>query len=63
MNRRSFLQAILASGCAPAIVKADSLMKIFVPRNEPIILYGDGIHDDTKALQTWFDGGRVLRTD
>lgn len=27
MNRRSFLSAILATACAPAIVRAESLMK------------------------------------
>jgi hypothetical protein len=32
MNRRSFLQSILALGMAPAIVRADSLMRI-VPRD------------------------------
>ena len=31
MNRRSFLSSILALGAAPAIVRADSLMRI-VPR-------------------------------
>jgi hypothetical protein len=34
MNRRNFLGAILAAGSAPAIVKAESLMKIFVPKQE-----------------------------
>lgn len=31
MNRRQFLQAMLAAGAAPAIVKAENLMKIWVP--------------------------------
>lgn len=31
MNRRGFLSAMLAAGAAPAIVRADSLMRI-VPR-------------------------------
>lgn len=31
-TRRGFLGAILAAGCAPAIVSAGSLMKIVVPR-------------------------------
>lgn len=30
MNRRSFLGAILAAGAAPAIVRADSLMRVVV---------------------------------
>ena len=32
MNRRGFLSGILASTAAPAIVRADSLMKIVVPQ-------------------------------
>jgi len=31
MNRRGFLQSILAIGAAPAIVRAESLMKLWVP--------------------------------
>lgn len=32
MNRRGFLGSILALGVAPAIVRADSLMRIYKPR-------------------------------
>lgn len=32
MNRRGFIGSILAAAAAPAIVRADSLMKIVVPR-------------------------------
>lgn len=32
MNRRGFLGAILAAGAAPAVVKASSLMPIYVPK-------------------------------
>lgn len=39
MNRRGFLGSILALAAAPAIVRADSLMRI-VPR-ETILLRGD----------------------
>lgn len=38
MDRRGFLDAIMAAGIAPAIVRSDSLMKIFVPRQEIITL-------------------------
>lgn len=31
MNRRGFLTAMLAAGAAPAVCKAENLMKIFVP--------------------------------
>jgi len=33
LSRRGFLGAILAAGAAPAIVKAESLMKIVVPKH------------------------------
>ncbi len=36
MNRRGFLGAILALGAAPAIVRAESLMRI-----KPVLLPGD----------------------
>lgn len=61
MQRRSFLSAILAAGAAPMIVKAGVLMPVRVERS--LILWGDGIHDDTAAMQAWMDGGRVLRPD
>lgn len=45
MNRRGFLQSCLALAVAPAIVRADSLMRIipqevmlFVPNSEPLLL-------------------------
>ena len=37
MNRRSFIASILAAGAAPAIVRADSLMRI-VSRDTVVIL-------------------------
>lgn len=37
MNRRGFLQAILVAGVAPAIVKAESLMPIFVRRGDLLV--------------------------
>jgi hypothetical protein len=39
MNRRNFLAAMLGAAAAPAIVRAESLMKIVVPKQE-IILFG-----------------------
>lgn len=45
MNRRGFLQTIIATATAPAIVRADSLMRVipqettlYVPETGPIIL-------------------------
>lgn len=40
MNRRSFLTTILASAVAPAIVRADSLMRI-VPRETLVVVMND----------------------
>jgi len=37
MNRRSFLKAILIASTAPAVVKADSLMNIYVPKKDIIL--------------------------
>lgn len=68
-SRRSFLRGILALSAAPAIVKADSLMKIVVPMPEFLTLYGDGIHDDTRAFQQYLDmkpvfyKGEILRLE
>ena len=44
MNRRGFLGSILALGAAPAIVRADSLMRI-VPR-ETLLITGELYHLD-----------------
>lgn len=45
MNRRGFLQGMLAAGAAPAIVKASSLMPIFVPKlwTPAVLQFGPGI--------------------
>lgn len=54
LSRRSFLRGALA---APAVVAAASLMpvraieRLLIPR-----LWGDGVHDDTAALQAVLDG-------
>ena len=37
MNRRGFLSALLAAGAAPAIVRAESLMKIVVPEKKILV--------------------------
>lgn len=60
-TRRSFLGAMFALAAAPAIVRADSLMRI-VP-DSPLILWGDGVHDDAQALNAFIQGGSVRRPD
>jgi len=39
VSRRGFLTGILALGAAPAIVRAESLMRIWVPPQEMVIGY------------------------
>ena len=51
MNRRGFMGSILALGAAPAIVRADALMRVR-PRNEAI-LGTDGFLIVTPALQNY----------
>lgn len=60
-TRRGFLGSLLALAAAPAIVRADSLMKI-TPIDR-LILWGDGVHDDAAALQALIDGRSVIRRD
>lgn len=52
MNRRSFLGAILAAAAAPAIVRADSLMRI-LPR-ETTVLAGEGVQFYESSLDLNF---------
>lgn len=53
-DRRSFLRGLIA---APAIVAASSLMPVSARllADWPPKLWGDGIHDDTAALQWLMD--------
>lgn len=57
LSRRGFIGGLGAILAAPAIVKASSLMPVraLVPT-----LYGDGIHDDTEALNYLFARGRIF---
>lgn len=59
MTRRGFLAACIATATAPAIVKASSLMQI---QPQGLILWGDGIHDDTRAVQALMDGRLTVWT-
>lgn len=57
MQRRGFLEGILALGITPAIVEIDSLMKIYTPPR--LTVWGDGIRDDTEAIQAFMNGEEV----
>lgn len=62
-TRRGFIGAMLAGAMAPAIVKASSLMPIYVPKvilPSYMTLHGNGIHDDTAAMAALLTGGTVL---
>lgn len=54
MNRRGLLGVILAAAAAPAIAMAAG----GAPQGA-IILWGDGVHDDTPGFQALIDGDRV----
>lgn len=56
LTRRSFVQALAAAG-ALAAFPAFSVRSV-VPVRWPV-LWGDGLHDDTEALQALFDGAPV----
>lgn len=58
LSRRSFLTACIASACAPAIVRAGSLMPVTPAR---YFFHFDGIHCDVDSLEAWRHGARVLR--
>jgi hypothetical protein len=62
-TRRGFLGAMLAAAAAPAIIRPASLMPIYIPKPRILTLWGDGIHDDTAALQALIDGERVIGLD
>jgi hypothetical protein len=65
-TRRGFLGAMLAAAAAPAFVKAGVLMpvrKIIVPPTltaAPLVLWGDGVTDDTAAMQAAIRGEPVI---
>ncbi len=52
LTRRQFLQGMIAAGAAPAIVKAENLMKLYVPPEKKII-----------TSSSFTDGLRMVITD
>jgi hypothetical protein len=57
INRRSFIAGVTSLATAIAIAP-----RVVFAKPTPV-LYGDGKHDDTEALQAWFDGDRVVYSD
>ena len=58
-TRRGFLGAILAASAAPMIIRAGVLMPVTANRDNRLVLWGDGEHDDSKALQSLLNGNQV----
>lgn len=62
MNRRRFIGSILAAGVAPAIVRADSLMRI-VPRENVLLMpVYDGILTNPSEVVSAFAGYQISNT-
>jgi len=62
MNRRGFLQSLIAgAGLVALPTAALSAIKTVAP--ELFYLRGDGVTDDTLALQALFDGKAVIGPD
>ena len=59
INRRDFLKGLGLLAVAPAIVRFESLMPVRPIFHGNAILWGDGVHDDTFAMQTFINGGEV----
>lgn len=57
MNRRSFLKLL---GATVTVVATSSVLDLI---DNMAVLYGDGVVDDTKALQSLFNGDKVKLTD
>jgi hypothetical protein len=55
-SRRKLLFGAAALALAPAIARAENIMRIKPPT---LILYGDGVHDDTHAMNSLVSGERV----
>jgi hypothetical protein len=71
MNRRGFLSAILATATAPAIVRAESLMKIAVPEKKILVpnqdliwpIAGWNYEPGQIDYQDWYMGPFGMRFD
>lgn len=62
ITRRAFFKGLMATAAiAPVIVRAESLMKIALPPEKKLILWGNGIIDDTAAMNGLLSGKNVYR--
>jgi hypothetical protein len=58
MNRRAFIRNICTVAATRPLLSIAGPVVALLPLRT--VLYGDGVHDDTGALQAWFDGGDVV---
>jgi len=58
MTRRSFLKLLGSSAVVLGTISVNDIFK-----DDRHILYGDGIHDDTDALNAFLNGKEVLTID
>lgn len=69
MNRRHFLKISLGLAAATAVgpIVREQVKRGYM--QSPFVLYGDGYHDDTEALQALINGkpvlfnGRILKAE
>lgn len=57
MNRRTFLQS------SAVALGATVLLRDVFALSRPPILYGDGVHDDSTAFESWINGMVVMGAD
>jgi len=61
MNRRGFLKTSGFIIAAPAIVRAENIMKIWTPPKDDLIVYINGVYQSPTEYTQLFDG--ALRFD
>ena len=57
MNRRAFLQS------SAVALGATVLLRDVFALSRPPVLYGDGVHDDSTAFESWINGMVVMGAD
>lgn len=67
MNRRGFIKSLFAvTASAAAITAVGPIVRSMVSSGvmaSPFVLYGDGVTDDTQAIQALIDGEIVYTAD
>lgn len=63
MTRRGFMQLMLKAGVASFVVTTAGVLMPVRRLVQPLLFWGDGVHDDTAVLNAHFDGQPVYRRD